>query len=243
MNYKLILASLLTFGFLLPIHAQVTDAGNFVIGGNFGFSTASSSVTIQNEGASINTDGRRATQLNISPALGYFLMNNWVLGIGLDYTVNKIKEPVDITDPNTDFTTDYDSDLLFGPYTRVYLPVADDMAFFLEANFGFGSSTDEINLGNEKQTASNNVLAIGVGPGFTIFSNDAIGIEALVQYNWARSNYDLQFQGIRSETTTYTNAIDFSIGLQVYFTRLQPATSSYDNTPDRKPGNNTGSFY
>ncbi len=36
-----------------------------------------------------------------------------------------------------------------------------------------------------------NIFAIGAGPGFTIFSSDAIGIEALIKYNYARSKFDI----------------------------------------------------
>lgn len=192
-----------------------------MMGGTLGFSTASSSVEVQNSGTSISNEGTRATQFNISPRIGYFVSDNFAIGIGMDYTLNEIEEPVDLSDPNTEYESEYDSDLLFGPFARYYLPVGVDKAFFLQANFGFGSSEDQIRIGEDPQTVSNDVLAASIGPGFTIYSTDAIGIEALLKYNWARSNAQYNFQGENNETTTYTNQLDFSIGFQVYFNRLQ----------------------
>lgn len=67
-------------------------------------------------------------------------------------------------------------------------------------------------------------------PGVTIYSRDGIGIEALVKYNWSRSNSTIQFDNLASETTTFTNQLDFSIGFQIYFDRLRPAN------PDERGG-------
>jgi len=206
-------------------HSQVTQQGNFMMGGTMGFSTAESSIEVEGDGISIDNEGTRTLQFNITPSIGYFLVDHWALGINMDYTLNRIREPENVNDPNTDYNRSFDSDLLFGPFTRFYLPlgVNNDKAFFLEASAGFGSAQNEATINGEDQTISNNVFLLGVGPGFTIFSTDAIGIEALVKYNWARSNADISFQGIETETTTYTNQIDFSIGIQVYFSRVQPA--------------------
>jgi hypothetical protein len=60
-----------------------------------------------------------------------------------------------------------------------------------------------------------------VGPGFTIFSNDALGIEALVKYNYARSKFDVDLAGVKTSTTTKTNQIALSLGLQLYFAGLR----------------------
>ena len=211
--------------FAINSNAQITDKGNFLIGGTMGFSTAESSFEIEGNEGMIDGKGSKSTLFNIAPAVGYFFAPNVAIGIGLDYTVSRVEEPEDITDPDSAINEEYDSDLLFGPYARYCLPVGEDKAFFVETTFGFGSSINEFEIDEGTQTTSTNVLAIGVGPGFTIFSNDAIGIEALAKYNWARSRTDVDFQGVDTETTSFTNAIDFSVGLQFYFTRLQSATN------------------
>ena len=230
---RTILLSAIALLFNLSTQAQAFNQGNFMMGGTLGFSAAESSVDVEAEGVSATNEGAQTTQFNIAPAVGYFLLDKWALGIGLDYTLNRIREPVDIDDPNTDFEKSYDSDLLFGPYTRFYLPVGEDKAFFLEATMGFGSSENQVSIDGVSQTISNNVLAIGFGPGFTILSNDAIGIEAQLRYNWARSNAEIIFNEVKTNTQTYTNQIDFSIGFQVYFARVKPAKVGYGSAePD-----------
>lgn len=220
---------ILSVAFLLCcslLTAQVFEQGNFVMGGTFGFSTATSEVEVKSEGNVSRGEGTKSTQFNVAPAIGYFVLNNWAVGVGLDYTLNRSKRPENVFDPDTDYDTSYDSDLLFGPFTRLYLPIGKEKAFFVEGAVGFGSSRDEIEVDGNTQYTSNNIIALGVGPGFTIVSSDGVGIEALVKYNWARSNSDINFQGVQTETTNFTNAIDFSIGFQVYFTRLATASRS-----------------
>ena len=143
---------------------------------------------------------------------GYFLFNNFTLGIGLDYTSS--------TETRAGEDKTKDSDLLFGPFARYYFPFGDK-AIFLQGNFGFGNSADNLTIGTEKQNINTNILAVGAGPGFTIFSNDAIGLEALVKYNYARSKFDLDIAGVKTTTTTKTNQIALSLGIQVYFAGLK----------------------
>lgn len=215
----------LSFAFAMNAQTQATAKGNFLIGGTLGFSTASSSFEVSGDAGTVNGDAGRSSQFNIAPAIGYFFTDNLAVGIGLDYTLNTSETPEIATDPDSEVNKTIDSDLLFGPYARYYFPLGQDKAFFVEGTFGIGSSVDQIELDGGDQTAATNVMAVGVGPGFTIFSSDAIGIEALVKYNWARSNTDIEFQEITTETTSFTNALDFSVGLQFYFTRVAPATN------------------
>jgi len=216
-----LLAAFISLG--LTLEAQVTSSGNFVIGGTFGLSAAKSKITQDRGEGNVETESPSSSQFSFSPAVGYFILENFAVGIHMDYTSSEVKEP--------DLNRTTDSDLLFGPYTRFYLPVGDDMALFLEAGFGFGNSNDEKSLGEERQRINTNIFAYGVGPGFTIFSNHAIGVEALLKYNYAQSDFDTELGGIASKTTTRTNQFDFSVGVQFYFTALKPATVKNEKVP------------
>ena len=211
--FYLILAALMSLG--LSLDAQVTNNGNFIFGSTFGLSTAKSKITLDKGEGETETDSPSSTQFNFSPLVGYFVMDNFAVGIHMEYTSSEVKEP------NLDRTTD--SDLLFGPFARFYLPVHDDMALFLEAGFGFGNSNDQKYIGSDQQRINTNIFAYGLGPGFTIISTKAIGIEALLKYNFARSDFDTEIGGIQQQTVTKTNQFDFSIGVQFYFTGIKPA--------------------
>jgi hypothetical protein len=209
MKKQALFAFLLVWVGALTLTGQMLDRGNFMIGLTIGFSTADSKVSYQSSNIDEEGEGPSAIQFSVAPKVGYFLADNFVLGIGMDYTFSSVKNP------NEDRTDD--SDLLFGPYGRYYLPLGEDMAFFLEANFGFGNSSDEQVIGEHTQRLNTNIFAVGLGPGFTIFSNQDLGIEALFKYNFARSKFDTKLNGVNTTTTTKTNAFDVGIGLSFYF--------------------------
>jgi adenosyl cobinamide kinase/adenosyl cobinamide phosphate guanylyltransferase len=57
----------------------------------------------------------------------------------------------------------------------------------------------------------------------SVIASNAIGLEAVVKYNFARSEFDTQIGGINANTTTRTNQVSISLGLQFYFAGLRAA--------------------
>ncbi|MBK9014484.1 MAG: outer membrane beta-barrel protein [Saprospiraceae bacterium] len=195
------------------VAGQILDRGNFLVGTNVGFSRAQNENSVSSSGQDVKGEGPSSTQFNIAPDIGYFLADNFVLGIGLDYTLSSVKQP------NEDRTTD--SDLLFGPFGRYYFPLDNDMAVFFVTTFGFGNSSDETLIGTNTKSVNTNILAIGAGPGFTIFSSSGIGIEAILKYNYARSTFDTEDAGVKITTKSITNQFDIGLGIQFYFSGLK----------------------
>lgn len=211
-NLLAVLAAIVAM--LLPVQSwtqDFTNRGNFVLGTAVGFSSNTSNIS-QSSGQG---EGPESFQWNIAPHVGYFLFDNFAIGVGLDYTFSREKQP------NADKNDD--SDLLFGPFGRFYVPFGGDKAVFLEGNFGFGTSSDNLIINGQPQNISTDIIAFGAGPGFTIFSNDAIGIETLFKYNFARSRFNTEQDGVTTETTTKTNQFAVSLGIQVYFAGLRRA--------------------
>lgn len=215
MKQTMILAIIAVFAvMMLPASTRAqefTERGNFMLGSAVGFSSNTSTIAQ----ADTKGEGPESFQWNVSPHIGYFLFDNFTLGIGLDYTFSREKQPNE--DKNDD------SDLLFGPFGRFYVPFGGDKAVFVEGTFGFGTSSDDLIIAGENQHISTDIIAFGAGPGFTIFSNDAIGIEALVKYNFARSRFNTSVGGVVTETTTKTNQLAISLGIQFYFAGLRRA--------------------
>lgn len=204
-----------------------TSRGNFMIGTGIGFSTSDSEVDVNSPDGDFNGDGGSSTQLNFSPGIGYFFANNFAFGVGMEVIANRTSSQSDITEPDSPVQQSENSDLLFGPFARYYVGVSDDKAFFLGATLGFGSSRDQFNSGNgSSQTINNNIVTVGIGPGFTVFSNSGFALEALFKYNYAHSNSDINLDGITRESNTRTHAFDFSVGLQYYFGGLRSIDTS-----------------
>lgn len=204
---------------------QPTVRGNFVIGSRIGFSTAQSEIDVQSTSGSIKGDGGSSSQFNLSPGIGYFLADNLVIGIGMDWIRNNSSTGVDLNGGTTIPNDSQNNNLLFGPFVRYFLPTGDDNAFFIGTVFGFGNSKNQFTSDNQTQSIDNSLLTIGVGPGYTIYSNNGLALEALVKYNFARSISEIDVQGIQRTSKTWTNAVDFSVGLQYYFGGLRSATT------------------
>ncbi len=215
---------LIVFAFLFMStisFSQVLSKGNFILGSTVGFSTASSNANSTTNGVETEGDGPSSLQISFSPNMGYFLMDQFALGIGMDYTFSRVEEA------NRDRTDD--SDFLFGPFARYYFPVDDGMAFFFLVNFGFGNSSDQQMLPTGRQRVNSNIFAIGAGPGFTIYSSRAIGIESILKYNFARSEFETEANGVKTTTVRRTNQFDVSLGLQFYFGGLKSAAEESPN--------------
>lgn len=211
---------LLTVAFILAsnaLFAQFTARGNFIMGASIGLSTASSQVREDTGSGTSSGEGPASNQFSITPKVGYLVIDNLAIGIGLDYTFSRVRQP------NQDVIKD--SDLLFGPFSRYYLMAGEDKAFFFEVNFGFGNSSDNKTVSGVAQNIQTNIFAVGAGPGFTIFSSDAIGIEALAKYNFARSKFNTELGGVQTKTITLTNQIDLSLGILFYFEGVTKAKS------------------
>lgn len=196
--------------------------GNFMIGTGIGFSTAQSKVDISGPSTNFDGEGGTATQLNLSPSLGYFFARNFVLGIGMNYIFNQTSTPEDFDSPNAGKVESSNTDVLFGPFARIYLPFLDNKALFISTTMGFGKSEDEFISDSGIQSVDNDLFTASIGPGFTIMAADGLALEAIVKYNYTRSESDIILDGEARSTTTKTNAFDFSVGIRYYFRGFQP---------------------
>ncbi|TAE52243.1 MAG: hypothetical protein EAZ89_08785 [Bacteroidetes bacterium] len=201
-----------------------TQRGNFVFGSRIGFSAARSSIDVQSSAGSVKGDGGSSSQFNLSPAIGYFLATNFVVGISMDWLRNSSSTGVDLNGGTTPPQTSNNDNLLFGPFIRYFLPLDYDKAFFIGTTVGFGNSQNQFTSDNTTQSIDNSLLTIGAGPGFTIFSSNGLALEALVKYNFAQSISQIDVQGVSRTSKTWTNAIDFSVGLQYYFGGFKSVT-------------------
>ncbi|MDZ4681991.1 MAG: hypothetical protein SGI94_16240 [Saprospiraceae bacterium] len=200
---------------LPSLHAQneCVDRGNFSIGSGLGYTNSVANIEIDN-GGTVHRGGITAYQIHLTPSIGYFLANNFVLGLGMDYLVNSSK--------NTDAAPNgaqniADTKLLFGPYTRLYLPFADDQAFFLGAVYGYGKSETQIVVNGDRQTAHVVLSTLGAGPGYSIFSNRHVALEAQVKYNYGISQSDFLVDGVSQSARTRVTSWDFVVGIHFYF--------------------------
>lgn len=131
--------------FTTTVKAQ-TAKGNMVIGGSFRFSSNTQQTT---------NDDLKSSSFGISPSFGYFVSDNFAVGVNGGF--NSINYSND--DKQTSFN--------FGPFVRYYKFIADDkFAFTADAGFGFGSGKYDSELNVDSKTSSFNLY---VSPGFAYF--------------------------------------------------------------------------
>lgn len=215
--------------FAISVMAQVgfqhTQRGNFVMGSRIGFSTAKSTIEVESSAGNIKGDGGSSSQFNLSPAIGYFFVDNLVVGIGMDWLKTTSKTGVDVSGGTAPPQEASNNNILFGPFIRYFIPAGEDKAFFIGTSVSFGNAKNQFTgTDNMTQSINTKLLTFGVGPGFTIFSDDGWALEALVKYNFAKSDSEIDIQGLKRNSYSWTNALDFSVGIQYYFGGFRAAT-------------------
>lgn len=215
LNFKNTFVALSMAALATTADAQVSclSRGNFSLGTRVGFSAASTNVEAT---GSATSGGNTSLQLNLTPSIGYFFANNFNAGLGMDYL---LLSSDDKSNSAGGTSKSSDSRLLFGPFMRYYIPVGDDQAFFIGGVSGFGRSKTQVTVDGRTQDITNNITSLGIGPGYTIFSNNCFALETQVKYNYGISRNEVNLNGVSTSTKTFSNAWDFVVGATYYFSR------------------------
>ena len=178
-------------------------------------------------GSTTVRSGNTAFQVHLTPSIGYFFARNFVFGLGMDYLVSSSRGNTNNVGNGVQETSD--DKLLFGPFTRIYLPFGGDQAFFLGAVYGYGRSQTEITdpSAGESQLVNTTLSTFGAGPGYTIFANRRAALEVQAKYNYGFSRNSILVDGASQTTRSTTTAWDFVVGVHFYFNNRGARSSSY----------------
>lgn len=189
---KLLLLAALFVSFAGVTNAQ-TEKGKVMMGGGFALSSADTDVEGQDQEDS-------NLLINFTPKIGYFFGDDIAIGLGIEFTHSSVE---------ISGQKEVGTDLIAGPYARYYFPVGENSAFFAELDVVFGTLTAEVNDFQQSTT----MYGVGVGPGFTIFSNEFVGVEGLIRYNYISGSREVDGSDQQSISIS---EIDFLIGIQFY---------------------------
>ena len=176
---KRIIFYLLTGIFYQYTYAQLTKS-NWMVGGNGNFSTASFTQL---------GDETKTTNLSISPAIGYFFADRFSAGIRVfvsNYHTTDANPTTGTSGVGNDFS------LSLGPFARYYLldHVDRNVNVFVEANYGYGYSTD---IDRIKQYL--NRFSLNAGP--VLYLNNSVGLEFSLGY-YQSHQYGIQTTGLQA---------------------------------------------
>jgi len=174
-----LLVTVATLFFASSTKAQI-QRGNLIVGGD-----------IANFNLGLNSGN--GYDILINPSMAFFIKDGLAIGpfVTLGFSGAKGIEP----------TTIYGVGALGRYYVSdTVVSLLKHGRFFVEANAGIEGNN------NSQSGETTNGLVLGVGPGYTYFITENIGLETLLKYNG--------IIGFGSSTTTST--LNLSVGFQIY---------------------------
>ena len=196
-----------TLLFLAIISIQVSfgqlTKGNWLVGGAGEFSAYSETSKII--ASTIYTQNVKAFNISVSPNIGYFIKDRFVVGLrpSLIWGKGKAGDAVAL-DGSIVGSGGRSNQFRFvaGPFTRYYLLDTDKpFNILVEAAYQYG-------IGNPKPVNEKiNIFSAGVGP--VIYFNSSVGLEFILGYNNTALNTD-------GYHTLSRHSIQLAVGLQVH---------------------------
>ena len=185
-----VFAIVMVFG-LMNSYGQVEE-GNKLIGGSLSFNVLTET-TKGADNIDIRENKYSNTRFSVTPAVGYFLSDHWVVGLkagyGLDQSVSEIKykSHVNISERKfTETTHNYQA----GPFGRYYFDLGKGFYVFGEAGIDGHYSSINTKYNNASDQGDHSVTSINgqIQPGLTFFVNDQIGLflntAPLIEYHY-----------------------------------------------------------
>ncbi len=178
---KLVIILLALCIFSIKSFAQL-ESNTFLFGGGLSAYTNHEEIPEDFIGSNYETE---LIGMSIFPEIGYFVIDNFVLGVNSKISIEGQTTDYIIPDfPNTNSTT---FEYLFGPYVRYYIPIKP-FALFAELNYQFGKINEtyefyefEENKNVERKNIYDSwLLAPKIGAEY--FINSSIGIVAAIRY-------------------------------------------------------------
>jgi outer membrane protein len=153
-------------------HGQ-TSSGSIMLGGDLGFSVQGGETESGPDGNTTTADKSTQTNFRIRPRVGYFVADNFAVGLDLQYQLDRSN---DNQDPETITTRNTIGAGLFGRY---YWMMGDgNFGLFGQAELGFSTSSGESETdGSTSDLPTSQSFAGGIRPGVTFFPTENFGID------------------------------------------------------------------
>lgn len=185
----------ISIGFL---NAQ-TNQGKFLLGLSsdiFGLGYTTTKITNDTDGSE---QANKSFNVNLSPDLGYFLIDNLVIGLGLGVQVQTGTTGTDNKYSSTSLSA--------GPFVRYYIPTSKVLPFFeLGGSYGWNNMNiddTKINIGT---------LIYGGGIGLAVPLGERVMADVLAGYHSQSMKYN---QDNEDNQTWITGALALGIGFVI----------------------------
>ena len=181
-------------GFSQEGNSPFIEKGHWGLSGSVGFSSRKSENIF--EGV---LSENKSTSLSVSPNLFYSFADNWMAGIGLNYTYT-----------NSDSDVNATHGIGIAPNVQRYFPIAEKFAFSLNASIEYFRSKDPY---SETEYRIYKNYSANIRPGFSYLLNKKVAIEmntGLLSYAKVKGEWT-------DNRSSELDKFDFNLG----FTNLQ----------------------
>jgi len=169
---------------------------------NVGISTFK---TKSDSGNEDNSDPNKEFSINLTPKLGYFILNNFA--VGLDFTLAYSHTNIRSGDYIVNQTRTG-----IGPFVRYYIPIKS-ILLFSEANYAYGSSINRWEYHDDTDEHGYQIQYYGLGLGLGIPIGNSVSFDALLGYQ--AYNYKAK-EGNEDNVRTIVGTIGLKLGLTVF---------------------------
>jgi len=199
LSIALLLASLTSF-------AQL-EQGKFLVGGGIGVESSASKF----KDGSTSVDRPKTTSYYITPSVGYFLAENFALGLTIGFGGDTRKTPASGGTPELKDKNPY---FVVGPFGRYYRRFGDNFAIFGQAaiDFRFGKYKDESFNGSVVTTTETktSVFNPNLRPGLVFFPYSKVGVELII----GELGYAHTVEKYPNDSKERYNNVDFNFNLR-----------------------------
>lgn len=205
---KIILVTLSLF--CIGITSAQTEKGKFLISGKTGLDFTSNTIKYHSNGQTI--DGPKTNTFNVSPTVGYFVVDNFSLGLTFDYKTSTSKQQTELISSNvtggyaTENTKERKTTLSIVPNATYFFSKGKTRPY-LGAGLGLASTkykstyTNNPSSGEQfSSSASNDTGLVWTANGGLLFLiSQNIGLDLGLGY----ANYSFKDQGIKTNSSAF----------------------------------------
>ena len=189
----------LTYLVLLVLLAGTTAQAQYFLGGSFNFSNTGGSIKSENT----TTDKETSTSFGLSPQVGYFLSEDFAVGLGIGINSSREKSPGDpeVIDKSTGFSIQ--------PFARYYVLDLNKFSLFGEGQLSYSASSSKVETGGTTtEGPSTSTVGFSVFPGVSYDLNEKVSIEAFVNgfnlsYNHTTETTDVGDTEVKDRTSSF----------------------------------------
>lgn len=170
---KLQKIALLLFTLFTITSFSQTEKGKIYLGTNSSLNANFVNYSYKDDNNDMQDTGK-SSSFSISPSIGFFVINNLVLGANVSFGFNKSEN-----NSGSDFKS---NSISVAPFAKYYFA---DNSFkpFISGSYGFGSSTGESTFNNNIDESKNSLTNLKIGGGVAYFINDTISLEFGINYS------------------------------------------------------------